>query len=73
VVVGVADPGHRHLHQHLAAARRVEVDGLDLPVLANSVQHCGLGFHDGPLDAQIAAGRVAQPRTLVVCARCAVE
>ena len=48
VVVGMADSGDRHLHQHLAVAGRVERDLLHLPVVANAAQYGCLTLHRDP-------------------------
>lgn len=49
MVVGVADPGDGHPHQHLTAARRVELDLGDLPVPADPADHGGTTLHCGSL------------------------
>ena len=64
VVVGMADPGDRHLHQHLAVFGRVERDLPNLPVLADTAQ-------DGPLTLQRAPPRGLRPTRRRPCAAAA--
>jgi hypothetical protein len=48
VLVGMAQPAGAHLDQHLAGPRLVELNGLDLVVLARSVkQRCARTDHRG--------------------------
>src|SRR4029077_8857817 len=47
VVVGMADAPHRHLDQRFACVRRVELDVLDLEVLADAAQYRALALHSG--------------------------
>jgi hypothetical protein len=47
VLVGVAQPGRTHLHEHLAGTGRIKADLFDRPPFPNVVQHRGARLH-GP-------------------------
>ena len=48
VLVGVAQAARGELHEHLAGARSVELDLLDLPLAAGFPEHRRRGLHGTP-------------------------